>query len=184
MEKFLSTKEKVILKTLKCLIFEFKKSVQTLEFKTSCDIFKWKIEVWIESISLTWRNTGIYRYLGDSWTKFGYSHLGSLKDEFIMKTSDLKIKEKLSTKYAELKSHYDNKHDELKLDLDFVKEALAVIGTWNLDDTNSWKKERDFDHDFCNMMVTGFQDHVIETKLPMIDSMKKEIELLKEKLEK
>ena len=87
-------------------------------------------------------------------------------------------------KYAELKSHYDEKHNELELDLHLVKDGLAVIGIWNLDDTNSWKLERDFDHDFCNMMVMEFEDHVTETKLAMIDSIKMKVEQLKKQLEK
>ena len=184
MEKFTSTTEKVVLKQLKRQIFEFQKSVQILEFENSSNAIKMKVDVWMESISLIWQNTGIYRYLGDSWTQFGYSHLSSLKDEFINNTKDLKIKEKLNMKYAELKSHYDEKHNELELDLHLVKDGLAVIGIWNLDDTNSWKLERDFDHDFCNMMVMEFEDHVTETKLAMIDSIKMKVEQLKKQLEK
>ena len=28
----------------------------------------------------------------------------------------------------------------------------------------SWKKERDLDYDFCNMLLVEFQDYVVELK--------------------
>ena len=59
-----------------------------------------------------------------------------------------------------------------------------ATGVWNVNGTiNSWKKERDLDNEFCSVMLVEFQDHVVETKLAMIDSIKKEIEQLKETLE-
>ena len=59
-----------------------------------------------------------------------------------------------------------------------------ATGVWNVNGTiNSWKKERDLDYEFCSVMLVEFQDHVVETKLAMIDSIKKEIEQLKETLE-
>ena len=159
--------------SVQSLISNFKTAIQTLELDNSRKALQIRLEKFQEIINHA-SDGAAKSFIFQESSKETEIHdeVRRIKDE----CDDAHLPKEWVIRLNELKSKYEEKEQKLHFFLNAaVEDVRESTGAWTIDDSNSWKKERDDDFEFCHDYLIGVQDYVVEDRIKMIEATKIEL---------